>query len=109
MTRAAADPVDRLTRRLTLLFAAAALFAAWRASAPHPPATAPQNAAALWEHHCASCHSRDELLATLRSAPASGDRAADFAALVEFLATHGRSDPATDRLVARDLLDAASR
>ncbi len=103
MNPLAPDPVDRLARALALGFAAAALLAAWRASTPRAVAPGP-DAAELWERHCAGCHDRAELRATLG---ASGGR--DIAALTEFLATHGRSDAAADRVLAVDLLQSAAR
>lgn len=104
MSRHLADPVDRLARALTLLFAAAAAFAAWRGSQPHPTPLAAPDATLLFERHCAGCHDRAELQATLA---AKGEP--DVAALIEFLATHGRSDAAADRTLASDLLPTATR
>jgi len=107
--------VDRIVGLLTATWVAVVVVFAWAVtrSAPIPAATvaarAPEPApdsAALFDRHCARCHTVAEAAEGLRDAP---DRDAEGRALTEFLRRHHGPTPEGNAQIVRYLEQSLAR
>lgn len=88
-----------------LIVAAAALFG-WHETGCRAPETTTaatdtvEPGAALFQKHCAGCHSSAKLAEDISKAP---DRAARLAEITRFLESHGDASPEEDRQIVKYL------
>ena len=107
--------VDRIVGLLAALWVAVVVVFAWAVTRPAPmpaAAIAPQaqepaaDGAALFDRHCARCHTVAEAAERLRDAP---DRGAEAQALTEFLGRHHGATPEGNAQIVRHLEQSLAR